>query len=108
MAISHAQPGEKIDVRPLATTLPAARTTTLVKTDRFETIRLVVHAGKEIPTHAAPGELVVQCLEGEVVFTAMGKTQELKAGDMVYLNAKEPHALRAHTDASLLVLILKS
>ena len=108
MAIPHAQPGEKIDIHPLAAALPAAHTTTLAKTDRMEIIRLVVHQGKEIPVHAAPGELVVQCLEGKVAFTAMGQTQDLKAGEMLYLGAKEPHALRANTDSSLLVLILKS
>ena len=70
MALEHAQSGEVVDVRPLGATLADAKTTTLAKTDAFELLRLVVPAGKEIPTHAAPGEIIVHCLEGRVTFTA--------------------------------------
>ena len=51
MAISHAQPGQVIDVRPFGPALAGARTTALVKTESLEVIRLVIPRGKEIPTH---------------------------------------------------------
>ena len=35
------------------------RTATLVQTDALKVVRLVVPAGKEIPTHQAPGEITV-------------------------------------------------
>ena len=74
----------------------------------LELIRLVLPAGKEIPTHKAPGEITVQCLEGRVAFTAEGKTQELANGQLLYLTAGETHALKAIEDSSLLVTLLLS
>src|SRR5690606_33496635 len=80
MAIHHADSGEIIDVRPLGEGLKQAITTTLVKTDRLEVIRLVLAAGKEIAEHRAPGEITVQCLEGAIEFQAHGRWQTLEAG----------------------------
>lgn len=105
MAISHIQSGEVAQL-PLGPALGSAKTTTLVKTADLEVIRLVLHAGKEIPSHKAPGEITVQCLEGRVAFTAEGKTQELTGGQLLYLAAGEPHALKAIEGSSLLVTLL--
>ncbi|MBX3415130.1 MAG: cupin domain-containing protein [Pirellulales bacterium] len=106
MAIPHAQPGEVIEVRPLGASLDRAMTTTLIKTARLEVVRLVMSKGKEIAAHRAPGEITVQCLEGKVAFTAQGKTQELTAGQLLYLNAGELHAVNCLEDASILLTIL--
>ena len=62
--------------------------------------------GKEISEHEAPGEIVVQCLEGKVAFKALGKTQELEAGQLMYLAAEEPHSVKCVEDASFLLTIL--
>lgn len=105
-AIPHAQPGETIDVRPLGAALPTAKTMTLFKTERIEVIRLVMHAGKELAEHKAPGEITVQCLEGRIAFTALGQTHELTAGQLLYLPASEPHSVKCVEDASFLVTIL--
>jgi hypothetical protein len=48
MAIPHAKPAEVIDIRPLGTKIDGTRTSTLVKTDSLEVIRLVLPAGKEM------------------------------------------------------------
>jgi quercetin dioxygenase-like cupin family protein len=103
MSVPHANPGEVVDVRPLGAALATTPTRTLVKTEAVTVVRVVVPAGKEIPTHAAKGELVVQCLEGKVAFTACGRTQELEAGRLLYLAAGEPHSLRGIEDGSLLL-----
>ena len=108
MSIPHAGPGEVVDVRPLGAALAAATTRTLVKTDALDVIRMVVPAGKEIPTHVATGELIVQCLEGKIAFTACGKTHDLEAGRLLYLPAGEPHSLRGVEDGSLLLTVVSS
>lgn len=105
MAILHLKPGEAIQLS-LGTSLSGSKTTTLVKTTDLELIRLIIPAGKVIPLHKAPGEMTVQCLEGCVEFTAEGRTQELTAGQLLYLTAGEPHALKGLEDASLLVTLL--
>jgi quercetin dioxygenase-like cupin family protein len=107
MAIEHARSGEPISVRPLGNALPGERTKTLIKTPALEVIRLVIPAGKEIPTHQVPGEITVQCLEGRVAFTAGTSTHDLESGQMLYLEGSTPHALRGIEDASVLVTILK-
>jgi len=104
MSIPHLQPNEVVRL-PLGATLQASKSTTLVKTSDLEVIRLVVPAGKEIPTHKAPGPITVQCLEGRVSFTACGESQELGPSDFLHLPVAEPHALKGIEDSSLLVTI---
>ena len=102
MSLPHAKPNQIIEL-PLRTALCISRTMTVVQTADLELIRLVLPAGKLLPTHKSPGEITVQCLEGRVEFTAEGKTQELTAGQLLYLAASEPHSLKGIEDSSLLV-----
>ena len=106
MSIPHAVPGEVVDVRPLGAALAATVTRTLVKTDSIDVIRMIVPAGKEIPTHKAKGELIVQCLEGKIAFTSYGQTHKLVAGQLLHLSTGEPHSLRGIEDGSLLLTVL--
>jgi quercetin dioxygenase-like cupin family protein len=106
MSIPHANPGEIVDVRPFGAALATAVTRTLVKTASLDVISMVVLAGKEIPTHRAKGEIVVQCLEGKIAFTSCGVTHELEAGHLLYLPTGEPHSLRGIEDGSLLLTIV--
>lgn len=108
MALKHAEPGEVIDVSPLGSALETTKTSTLFKTEHVEVIRIVMHTGKVIPEHEAPGEIIVQCLEGRIAFTVSGKTEELGSGQMLYLKAEEPHAVCCLENASFLVTILSN
>jgi nucleotide-binding universal stress UspA family protein/quercetin dioxygenase-like cupin family protein len=105
-AKTPAKPGDVIDVRPLGEALPTTQTRALARGEDVEVIRLVVPAGKEIHEHKAKGEVVVHCLEGRIEFTAMGRTQTLEAGQMLYLSRNEPHSVKAIEDASLLLTVL--
>jgi len=106
MAIPHALAGEVIDVRPLGAALATAKSSTLFKTERIEGVRLAMAAGKEIAEHKAPGELTLQCLEGKIAVTALGKTQELASGQLLFLAAGEPHSVKCLEGASLLLTIM--
>jgi quercetin dioxygenase-like cupin family protein len=108
MAIPHAQPAEAIDIRPLGNRLATAKTTTLVKTDSLEVIRLVLPAGKDFAPHTVAGEITLQCLEGEIEFHAGDSHCVLAAGHLVYLRGSVEHSLRADVDSSLLLTILLS
>lgn len=105
MALHHATPGEIIDIRPLGEQLSCAITATLLKSEHLQVFRLILPEGKEFHEHHVPGEITVQCLEGEVEFTASGKNQLLTAGDLLYLDGGEPHALKGVTHASVLVTV---
>ena len=106
MAIAHAASGQLIDVQPLADRLSQARTTALFKTGALEVMRLVVPAHKSVPAHQVKGEVTVQCLEGEVDFTAGGLTQRMTAGQLLWLEGGVTHSLTALKDSSLLVTLL--
>jgi quercetin dioxygenase-like cupin family protein len=97
MSIHHASSGEVIDIRPLGIRVRESQTTTLVKTDQLEIIRLMLPAGKEIPAHKVAGPITVQCLEGRVEFYAHDKSLSLAAGQLVYLDGNQSHALKSRT-----------
>ena len=105
MSIEHAEPNEIVELL-LGKALGDSKTTSIIKTANFEVIRLVLPAGKAIPTHKSPGEITVQCLEGRVTFTANGKTQDFTAGQLLYLAAGNPHSVTAIEKSSLLLTIL--
>lgn len=88
MAIEHLQPGI-VTHSPLGSALGESATTTLANAASFELIRMVLPTGKEIPPHKTRGEITVQCLEGQVIFSCYGETRDLRPGDLLYLPAAE-------------------
>jgi quercetin dioxygenase-like cupin family protein len=106
VAILHAQSGEVVDVRPLGSELPNATTRALIMNKHFEVIRMILPAGKEIPEHQAKGEIIVHCLEGLIHFNTSEEEVKLGGGQLLHLNAGEPHALRAVEDSSVLLTIV--
>ena len=106
MAIPHAQPGQVFEVQPAGASGAETKTVTLIKTNDVEVVRLVLARGKVIAQHRAPGEITVQCLEGRVELTAMGRQQELAAGQMLFLSAGAPHSVLALDDSTVLLTIL--
>ncbi len=104
MAVPHAQSGEVVSLLPQEA--DPQKTVVLLKTDALEVIRLHVAQGKEIPSHRAPGPLVVQCLEGKVAFTCLGETHELTPGQLLHLPSREPHAVLGREDSWLLLTLI--
>jgi nucleotide-binding universal stress UspA family protein/quercetin dioxygenase-like cupin family protein len=103
-----AKPGEIVDVRPLGTALAATSTGKVLASHGLEVTRLILPAGKEIFEYKSKGTFVIHCLEGRVNVTALGKTQQLEAGQFLYLHKEEPHTIKAIEDASMLVTIASS
>lgn len=103
----RAQPGEVIDVRPLGAELATTKTYTLFQSDLIEVIRLVMAAGKSLSQHKVPSAITIHCLEGKIAFAALGRTQELAAGQMLFLEADEPHAVQCLEDSSFLLTLVR-
>ena len=106
MSLHHAAPGELIDVRPLGSGLRDVQSHTLLKTGQIEVMRFVLAAGDRRPEHRIDGEMTVQCIEGEILFRAVGKSLAMKSGDLLYLTSCEPYSMEASQDSSLLVTML--
>jgi quercetin dioxygenase-like cupin family protein len=106
VALLHAQPCEVIDIRPLGPQLEARVSTSLLKSERLQLMRLVLHAGHRLAEHQVAGEITIQCLEGEAEVVTPSRTLALEAGQLVMLSGGEPHAVAARRPSSLLVTIL--
>ncbi|MDB5886287.1 MAG: Cupin 2, conserved barrel domain protein [Polaromonas sp.] len=106
MAIAHAAPGQLVDVHPLGNKLSESHNVALFKTNELEVIRLVMPAGKTMPSHWVKGEVMIHCLEGSVSLTAGGQTRQMSANQLVWLEGGVDHALTAVQDASLLLTIV--
>lgn len=102
MAQAHAKPGDVVDL----TTFGNAVSTALVKEKKFETIRIVVQAGKPIPPHQVDGPITVQCLSGKCTFFVGQEPRELVAGSWLYLVGDSVHAIESDETAILLVTII--
>lgn len=92
---------------PLGAAVGSATAATLLRSDGLELIRLVIPAGKLIPPHKAPGEITIQCIEGQVAFEHDGRTLEMRPGDVLHLCPQEIHAIRGVADSSVLVTRLR-
>jgi quercetin dioxygenase-like cupin family protein len=106
MALPHADPGARIDCRPLGDALRATPTHALLKTGTLELVRIVLAAGRALPAHRVSGEITVQCIEGRVWLRAEAGAHLLEAGDLVLLPGGDLNALDAVEDSSLLVTIV--
>lgn len=108
MAIPHALPAQAIDVHPLGPRLAHEKSVALFKSDDLEVIRMVLTAGKTMPSHKVPGGLVLHCLEGrlEVEVGTASQQHALHAGQLLHLPGNVPHAVRALEDSSALLTIV--
>ncbi|MET1077057.1 MAG: cupin domain-containing protein [Pseudomonas sp.] len=87
---------------PLASTLQSQA---IVSTAELEVMRLCLPAGKHIPAHAVAGAITLICLQGEIEVQAQGAWQPMGPNDHLYLAGHVEHALRALTDAVVLVTV---
>lgn len=110
MALHHASPGEVVDLGLPANSSAQAfdqpGTRAIVKTNRFEAIRLVLAQGESIPAHEVASEIMLHCLEGAVSVTLANKTLPLRAGQWVYFDKSSVHGIDADADAVLLMTIM--
>ncbi len=106
MAIPHALPAQAIDVRPLGPRLASEKSVALFKSDDLEVIRMVLLAGKSLPSHQVPGALVLHCVEGQLEVSVDSQQHALHAGQLLHLPGSVPHAVLAIKDSSALLTIV--
>lgn len=106
MALHHAEPGEIVDLQPLGSKIKEAKSAALIKSEHFETIRLIVRAGEEMPPHEVPGSITLHCLEGRVKLELDSSSIELKVNEWVWLDGGEVHSVKGIEDSCLLLTII--
>jgi hypothetical protein len=103
MALEHALSCDLINVRLLGDQMAAQKTSAIFKLDQLELIRLVHLAGKSFPFHQVPGEITIQCIEGEIAVTVQGASNPLRAAEMMFLEGCAPQSEAAIKNSSALV-----
>jgi quercetin dioxygenase-like cupin family protein len=106
MALPHAQALDVVSVRPLGWALKNSSSTSLIKTARMQLLHLVLPAHHDQPPHHVDDECTLHCLEGVVEVVMPGGTRRLGPGELVLLPGGQEHALRARTDAAVLMTLL--
>jgi quercetin dioxygenase-like cupin family protein len=106
MALTHAQQGEAIDIRPYGAAIRDAQSIALFKSAQLEVIRLVFPAGHRMPSHKVAGAITVQCLEGAIEVQAGDSVTVLPAGHLLYLKGEVAHMLYAPQASSILLTIV--
>lgn len=64
-------------------------------------------AGEGVSTHAAPGDAMVQILEGEAEITIDGEKNVLKEGEIIIMPKNIPHAVKAVTRFKMILTVVK-
>ncbi|WP_180126814.1 cupin [Rhodoferax sp. BLA1] len=105
MAQPHASTGQVVAAGLLGPQLLGAQSTTLVMDSDLQISRLVLTKGHCLKPHRVRRRLVIQCLEGQLIFETMGRALTLSPGDLCHIAADEEHAVRALTDASALLTL---
>lgn len=106
MAISHAAPGQAIDILPAADTADGARTVALFKSRDLEVMRLVLPAGRALQPHKVAREITIQCVSGALAVNTAAGRHELKAGQLLFLDREAVHDVQALEDAIALVTVV--
>jgi len=64
--------------------------------------------GEGLSEHTAPFDALVQVLDGEAEVSIMGKPRLVKAGELIIMPAKIPHALRAVKRFKMMLVMIRA
>ncbi len=106
MALPHLKSAQPVDIRPLGERLIHERSIALVKTEDLELMRIVLLAGKSMPSHRVPGEITIHCIEGRLDVSSEGNSHVLEGGQLLFLANNAEHTILALEDCSALVTIV--
>jgi quercetin dioxygenase-like cupin family protein len=80
---------------------------TLAQNDSLSLTLFAFDQGEGLSTHAAPGDAMVQVLDGEASLTIGGKEVVAKSGEIVVMPADVPHSVNAAKQFKMLLTVVK-
>ncbi len=80
---------------------------TLLRAPNARVVLFGFAEGQELTEHTSTQQALIQVLSGECEFSLAGKAHTMKAGDLLYMPANLPHAVRATKPFSMLLTLLK-
>ena len=79
---------------------------TLVKEGPLRLTVIAIAAGGDLLAHRTSGPITIQVLDGEIVFTALGREQVLRTGDLLVLAPEIEHSARSTTGGVFLLTVV--
>ncbi len=79
----------------------------ILETDFTKEIRILMRENQEMKEHQTPFPIVVELLEGEIIFGVEGKNYEVKKGDLLTLSGGVPHNLIAKKESVIRLTLSK-
>lgn len=70
-------------------------------------MQLAFDAGAELAEHRAPVPILIQSVRGTVTVAASGREVVLEPGGLVHIAATVPHAVVAHGEARIVLVLLR-
>lgn len=70
----------------------------------YRMLLMNMRSGQKIPEHATKEIVTVYAVSGHITFYAGTQGCDLRAGEVLYVDADVPHRLDAHEDSALLVI----
>ena len=79
----------------------------ILETDFTKEIRILLRENQEMKEHQTPFPIVVELLEGEIIFGVEGQNYEVKKGDLLTLSGGVPHNLIAKKESVIRLTLSK-
>ena len=79
----------------------------ILETDFTKEIRILMRENQEMKEHQTPFPIVVELLEGEIIFGVEGQNYEVKKGDLLTLSGGVPHNLIAKKESVIRLTLSK-
>ena len=99
-------PAEMIELQRSERNLSVHDTVTLLQTPEFQLIQIRMPAGSGIPNYEAHGQVILQCLEGDISVHVQAQPHRLTPHQLLFLNVNEPFSISAAEDSSILATIV--
>lgn len=108
-----AGPVEQLDLPRLARALRAEshpakdghRQTSLIHRQALRVLLFTFDAGGRLDRHHAPGQVVIQCLHGDLKVEANGTWHRLGQAQVLVLEPEVPHTVEATTESDMLLTV---
>lgn len=81
---------------------------TLLKSPGGTVTAFAFDAGEGLSEHTAPFDALVLMIEGEAEVSISGKPHHLRAGQLLKLPARQPHAVKAITRFKMFLVMIKA
>ena len=79
----------------------------ILETDFTKEIRILMRENQEMKEHQTPFPIVVELLEGEIIFGVEGQNYDVKKGDLLTLSGGVPHNLIAKKESVIRLTLSK-